>query len=81
MAKYGDERIQQIIAMTEERGDFGPLEDGYQYYWSKHGALSAWELRVLADELDRRNTLWDADVQKTLAATPDDPAEVFDEGA
>jgi hypothetical protein len=64
-----DARIAKIIATTDSRGDFSPSDDGYMYYWSKHGALSAWELRVLADELDKRNTAWDAEVQKTLGAS------------
>lgn len=36
------------------------LEDGYQYFDTTKGGLSAVDLRDIADELDRRNAEWDA---------------------
>lgn len=56
----------RIIAMTEARGEFLHLEDGYVYLapeGSIHGAFASWMLRALADELDRRNAAWDAQIQ------------------
>ena len=40
-------------------------EDGYKVYWPEgnRGALDAKTLRAIADELDRLNAEWDADVQ------------------
>ena len=48
--------------------DIGYLEDGYQYFFANkdRGALSANALRVIADELDRRNFLWDKQVRKDI---------------
>jgi hypothetical protein len=58
----------RIIAMLDARNEFGPLEDGYIYYWPSPnmGALASYQLRVIADELDRRNAEWDAQVQADL---------------
>ena len=60
----------RVIAMAEERKEFVTLEDGYVYYWpegSPHGAFPAVALRLLADELDRRNAEWDKQVQSDPA--------------
>jgi hypothetical protein len=61
-----DAENKRIIAMMDERNEFGPLEDGYIYYWPSPnmGALGPHTLRVIADELDRRNAEWDAEVQR-----------------
>lgn len=56
-----------VIRKANEHGDFVELEDGYVHYWptndASRGALPAWALRELADELDRRNAAWDAIIQ------------------
>ena len=40
------------------------MDDGYQYFWiANRGALSASDLRIIADELDRLNADWDAQVK------------------
>lgn len=53
-----------VLRLANERGDFVQGEDGYTYYWptnqASHGCLPAWALRVLADEMDRRDRGWDA---------------------
>lgn len=50
----------RIIKLADERGEFQALEDGFVYYWpSGGGAISAHQLRLLADELDRRNADWE----------------------
>lgn len=57
---------ERICRMATERGDFVMDADGYMVYWPDscpHGALSEWMLRALADELERRNTTWDAIVK------------------
>jgi len=42
------------------KDDFVALEDGYYYYYPEkaRGAISASELRVLADILDAKNANW-----------------------
>jgi hypothetical protein len=66
--------------IVSERGEFATLEDGYVYFWPhmaavRHadgsytgggGAIAAHELRAIADELDRRNAKWDAEVRADL---------------
>ncbi|MAT51434.1 MAG: hypothetical protein CMK32_09660 [Porticoccaceae bacterium] len=50
----------RIIEMCDKYDEIGPLDDGYQHFWIKdRGAMSAADLRVIADELDRRNKAWD----------------------
>lgn len=53
---------QRVITMAQR--DFIAFEDGYLRYWPDkiNGALSAADLRIIADELDRRNAPWDAQV-------------------
>ena len=41
-------------------------DDGFAVYWPErwvHGAFSAHDLRAIADELDRRNAPWAAEVE------------------
>lgn len=46
----------KIVQMAEDADEFVKLEDGFVYYWpNKPGAITAHELRFLADELDNRN--------------------------
>lgn len=69
--------IPDTVRLAIEREEIAKLEDGYSY-WFPHmeavrhtsggttgggGALSAHELRAIADELDRRNSSWDATIQ------------------
>ena len=56
---------ERIIQLATERGEFVADVDGFVYYWpdgSHHGHLSAHHLRWLADELDRRNAPWQAQI-------------------
>ena len=64
-----EEEVARILRMAEERGDFVRGDDGYWVYWpdgTNMGALSPWELRALADELDRLNAEWDKIVKKEI---------------
>jgi hypothetical protein len=54
-----DEHYQKVISNCHEDNLIGPLEDGYQYFWTNRGALSARDLRIIAEELDRLNKDWD----------------------
>jgi len=59
----------RVIAITDQREEFVTFADGYVHLWpqgSPNGAWTAWHLRVLADELDRRNRAWDLRLQKHL---------------
>lgn len=61
----------RVLALSVQREEFVVLDDGYAHYWphgSPYGALTAWELRTLADELDRRNRLWDARLRRGLGS-------------
>jgi type IV secretory pathway VirJ component len=59
-----------IIKMLEEQGELVTGDDGFVYYWpSKNGALSAHDLRIIADELDRRNARWEAEITAYFAKT------------
>jgi hypothetical protein len=63
----------RVVALSGERNEFVTFTDGYVHYWpagSPNGALSSWHLRVLADELDRRNRAWDVKVRRALSRRP-----------
>lgn len=60
----------RIIQIADERGEFVRLEDGYLYWWPSKdasGALSEDMLRALADELERRNADWHAEICRVLS--------------
>ncbi|MEM9512870.1 MAG: hypothetical protein AAF978_09365 [Cyanobacteria bacterium P01_E01_bin.48] len=48
--------------------DIDTSDDGYCYFFTQRGALSAADLRIIADELDRRNEAWDKQVKEDLKA-------------
>lgn len=52
-----EETKKRIIEKLNKDGCFEPLDCGYVHLWPQttQGALSADSLRVIADELDRRN--------------------------
>lgn len=54
-----DER-NHVVNTAESRREFDMLEDGF-YYWfptPNMGGMQSHHLRWLADELDRRNSAW-----------------------
>lgn len=69
-----------IVRLVEERKEFMMDVDGYVIYWPNTepcthasggttgggGAYSSYMLRAIADELDRRNAAWDAQVRADL---------------
>lgn len=59
-----------FVASADSEGEFVTGDDGYVVYWPNRcpGAFNAWTLRVFADELDRRNAAWDAQVQHALTS-------------
>jgi hypothetical protein len=55
--------------------DYVMGEDGYYVFWPLKpggGAFSAWHLREIADELDRRNAAWDEQVRRDLSVPDTD---------
>lgn len=73
-----DEDRARCISVSQERGEFGCLEDGFVYYFpSKGGAIAAHQLRWLADELDRRNEEWQQQInqyfEQQISEAADDP--------
>jgi hypothetical protein len=74
------DQFENIIQLVEERGEFVMAEDGYIVYWPttepvKHpsggttgggGFYPSYVLRAIADELDKRNAVWDAQVRADL---------------
>ena len=54
------EYAQKIIDATDSRDEFVTDVDGFVYWWPQNGNghLSAEQLRILADELDKRNKHW-----------------------
>lgn len=46
--------------------EFVTFDDGFVYYWPQafRGAYSSQHLKVIADELDRRNAAWEKDIKE-----------------
>lgn len=61
-----EEHRQAVLRVVEP--DLVTGEDGYQVYWPHKAAgfLRSQDLRVIAEELDRRNEPWDRQVQEDL---------------
>ena len=65
MSETRDEYASRIIKKADEAGDIFTLEDGFFYFGpSTGGAMSAELLRVIADELDRRNEGWASTIKQ-----------------
>lgn len=57
-----------IVKIADKRGEFVTENDGFTYWWPQgQGFLSAHHLRELADELDRRNAAWEAQLNEYFA--------------
>lgn len=44
--------------------DIIPLEDGFYYYFPSGGAISSWQLRFIADILDKKNEPLQKDIEE-----------------
>lgn len=64
-----EETIRHIVASSDQSGDFVMGDDGFVVFWPEvqRGAFEAWHLRVLADELDKRNAPWMAQIDHDFA--------------
>lgn len=60
----------RVVRLAHERGDLVQGDDGFWIYWPTRsmGAVSAHELRYIADELDRMNAPWQADIDRYFAS-------------
>lgn len=57
---------QALIQQLHERGEISTSDDGYFYYWPAAkfgGCISARQLRVIADHLDKLNAEWDSQIK------------------
>lgn len=61
-----DQYPNNLIQCAETRNEFDYLDDGYQYWFptNNQGGLTSTQLRIIADELDRRNHKWNQQVQE-----------------
>lgn len=67
MAEPRAEFIRRVIEVTDARGEFATDVDGFVYYLpSNSGHLNSDALRILADELDRRNAAWERHLGEEL---------------
>jgi hypothetical protein len=58
---------ERIIRLASEREEFVTDVDGFVYFWPNRdfgGHFSSHVLRILADELDRRNEAWSAEIDE-----------------
>ena len=63
-----EEDRKRLIARAYARGEILIDDSGYHRYWPKgFGYVSAHHLRWIADELDRINAPWDAEVQQAMS--------------
>lgn len=67
MSLESDASVKALIARAAD--DLVMDVDGFVYYWPNgQGQLSAWMLRALADELDRRNAAWESEIEQYFEA-------------
>lgn len=67
-----DYQRETVCRLAEERKEFVTDVDGFVYWWPsakpEHaGHLSAFQLRTLAHELDRRNAHWEKAIETELS--------------
>jgi len=64
MSEKIQEHIEKVLVSIKENNEIIANDDGYYvYYPINKGYYNAFELRVIAAELDRRNAKWDTQVQ------------------
>lgn len=67
---------QVVIRMADDRQEFVKDVDGFVYWRPacEHGGhLAGYQLRILADELDRRNKAWEEEIDRYFAQGGGDP--------
>lgn len=62
----------ELIEKINKKEEFITFEDGFVYYWATgQGGFSSWQLRVIADELDKRNKSWQENISKYFEENED----------
>lgn len=63
-----EELLARVIRQADENGEFVTGADGFVVYWpeGQKGAMEAWYLRHIADELDARNRAWQEEIDVAL---------------
>ena len=63
----------KIIRIIDERNEFVRDVDGFLYYFPTVGGghFSSDILRIIADELDKRNKPWQDQIEKDFEALPE----------
>lgn len=67
------EYINRVIEISSR--DFVCGEDGFYYWWPcphGRGALDSADLRIIADEMDRRNSKWQKQINEYFEDTSSD---------
>lgn len=65
--------MSRIVEMADTAGEFITGDDGFVVYWptnKRGGYYAAHDLRALADELDRRNAAWEAELNAYFEREP-----------
>jgi hypothetical protein len=65
--------MSRIVEMAHTAGEFVTGDDGFVVYWPKNqrgGCYSAHDLRALADEIDKRNAAWQAELNAYFEKEP-----------
>jgi hypothetical protein len=70
------EKIQREQLLAKIHKEIEPLEDGFFYYFpDKAGGLSSHVLRLIADELDKKNESWERQIAEYFATHPQNEEE------
>ncbi len=72
MSEEGIARYKARVVASAEK-DMTKDDGGYVVFWptANKGCYSAWDLRIIANELDRRNKDWDDYVNSYFTESPD----------
>ena len=66
-----DDLVKRILERANTEGDIVRGDDGFYVYWPRRaGALPAYQLRALADELDRLNEPYEKELNKYFEENP-----------
>jgi Leu/Phe-tRNA-protein transferase len=70
MAEDSEDNRQRIIETCERALEFQSSDDGFIGWWpaETRGYLTSDDLRIIADELDKRNAEWQAQIDKDLSS-------------
>lgn len=69
---------EKLIEMCDRRDEFMPSDDGFIYWWPSgfSGYIAPHQLRWIADELDKRNEPWAANIEEYFRGRADQETSV-----